>query len=202
MEPRSSRDLVSIYIVFFISGISALTYQLAWQRKLFTIFGTSIESITVVVTAFMAGLGIGSLAGGWLSHGKRLHALRWFAGIELAIGLYGAVSMRIFDAVSASAGVGTIATGLLSFALVLVPTLLMGATLPLLVAHLVKRNSNVGESVGFLYFANTVGAAFGAFAAALVLFRFLGLSGAVYTAVCLNLLSACWIGALAVREPE
>jgi predicted membrane-bound spermidine synthase len=64
-----------IFVVFFVSGISALTYQLAWQRKLFSIFGTNIESITVVVTAFMMGLGLGSLAGGILSQRKNFRVL-------------------------------------------------------------------------------------------------------------------------------
>lgn len=186
--------------VFFLSGISALTYQLAWQRKLFSIFGTNIESITVVVTAFMMGLGLGSLAGGFLSEKRGVRVLPAFAGIELCIGAYGLVSMRIFDAVSVSPDMSTAGAGFLSFALVLTPTLLMGATLPLLVVHLVRKNSNVGKSVGFLYFTNTAGAAGGAFLCALVLFRFFGLSGSVYFAAALNLLSALLIGIAAWRK--
>ena len=54
-------------VLFFFSGFPALIYQLIWQRELFLIFGTNIELVTIVVTAFMLGLGLGSLAGGWLS---------------------------------------------------------------------------------------------------------------------------------------
>ena len=54
-------------VLFFFSGFPALIYQLTWQRNLFLIFGVNIESVTIVVTAFMLGLGLGSLAGGWLS---------------------------------------------------------------------------------------------------------------------------------------
>ena len=54
-------------VLFFFSGFPALIYQLTWQRALFRIFGVNIESVTIVVTAFMLGLGLGSLAGGWLS---------------------------------------------------------------------------------------------------------------------------------------
>ena len=61
----------ALCVLFFFSGFPALIYQLTWQRALFRIFGVNIESVTVVVTAFMLGLGIGSLAGGWLSkHGR------------------------------------------------------------------------------------------------------------------------------------
>ena len=54
-------------VLFFFSGFPALIYQLTWQRALFRTFGVNIESVTIVVTAFMLGLGLGSLAGGWLS---------------------------------------------------------------------------------------------------------------------------------------
>src|SRR5712692_4730507 len=55
------------YLLFFLSGFPALLYQIVWQRALFTIYGVNVESVTVVVSAFMLGLGLGSLAGGSLS---------------------------------------------------------------------------------------------------------------------------------------
>lgn len=54
-------------ILFFFSGFPALIYQLTWQRSLFRIFSVTTESVTIAVTAFMLGLGLGSLAGGWLA---------------------------------------------------------------------------------------------------------------------------------------
>src|SRR6476661_8750455 len=65
------------------SSLPALIYQLTWQRELFRIFGVNIESVTIVVTAFMLGLGIGSLAGGWISKKHRIPLLPLLAGIEL-----------------------------------------------------------------------------------------------------------------------
>jgi predicted membrane-bound spermidine synthase len=59
--------VVAVHVVFFGSGIPALLYQIAWQRSLFVIFGTSIESVTAVVAAFLFGLGFGSLAGAIVS---------------------------------------------------------------------------------------------------------------------------------------
>src|ERR1700744_6486338 len=68
--------------LFFCSGFPALIYQLTWQRELFRIFGVNSESVTIVVTAFMLGLGLGSLAGGWLSKRQGISLLPLLAGIE------------------------------------------------------------------------------------------------------------------------
>jgi len=52
-----------IYLLFFASGIPAIIYQIVWERALFSLYGINIESVTIVVSAFMLGLGLGSLAG-------------------------------------------------------------------------------------------------------------------------------------------
>ena len=65
-----------LYVFFFVSGFPALLYQVVWQRSLFTIYGANSESITVVVSAFLLGLGIGSLTGGRLSRQQRYRAQR------------------------------------------------------------------------------------------------------------------------------
>src|SRR2546428_9398712 len=82
-------------VLFFFSGFPALIYQLTWQRALFRIFGVNMESVTIVVTAFMLGLGLGSLAGGWLSRRSRVPLLVLLAVIELASAAFGAVSLPI-----------------------------------------------------------------------------------------------------------
>src|SRR5664279_578144 len=84
-------------VLFFFSGFPALLYQLTWQRTLFLIFGVNIESVTIVVTAFMLGLGLGSLAGGWLSKRPGIPPLPLLAAIELMTGAFGVVSLSIFD---------------------------------------------------------------------------------------------------------
>lgn len=176
-----------IYGIFVVSGVSALLYQVVWQRELLNIYGTNSESVTVVVAAFMLGLGIGSLVGGVLSKKPGRPLLVWFAAMEIGIGIYGALSLELFSMVGAgTAGSGTLETGLLAFALVLLPTLLMGATLPLLVAHEVVNRGSVGRSVGVLYFVNTLGASIGAFAAVAFVLGLFGLSGSILFAVALN----------------
>ncbi len=177
----------ALCVLFFLSGFPALIYQLTWQRALFRIFGVNIESVTIVVTAFMLGLGIGSLAGGWLSRHRGIALLPLLAVIELATGAFGLVSLAIFDEVGTfTAGLPLVLTGMVTLALVIVPTLLMGATLPLLVSHLVRRSGNVGSAVGLLYYVNTLGAGAACLACTVLIFPFLGMQGAVYVAVAMN----------------
>src|SRR5271170_5766595 len=162
--------------LFFCSGFPALIYQLTWQRALFRIFGVNIESVTIVVTAFMLGLGLGSLAGGYLSKRRGIPLLPLLAGIELMTGAFGLVSLKIFERVGElTTGLPLTATAAVSLALVIVPTLLMGATLPILVGHLVRRSGRVGSAVGLLYYANTLGAGAACLACVAFLFPFAGM---------------------------
>lgn len=174
-------------LLFFSSGFPALIYQLTWQRALFRIFGVNIESVTIVVAAFMLGLGLGSLAGGWVSRRRSIPLLPLLAVIELMIGAFGLASMTIFDNVGEfMIGLPLAATAAAALTLVIVPTLLMGATLPILVGHLVRRSGNVGNSIGLLYYVNTLGAGAACLVCAALLFPFLGMQGAIYVAVAIN----------------
>src|SRR5437016_5771720 len=162
-------------LLFFFSGFPALIYQLTWQRALFRIFGVNIESVTIVVTAFMLGLGFGSLAGGWLSKRRAIPLLPLLAVIELLTGAFGLFSLAIFDRIGEFTAAWPLpAMAAVNLGLVIVPTLLMGATLPVLVAQLVRHSGNVGSAVGLLYYVNTLGAGAACLFATLLLFPFLG----------------------------
>jgi spermidine synthase len=188
---HEQRSLWPFYLLFFVSGFPALLYQIVWQRALFTIYGVNIESVTIIVTVFMLGLGLGSLAGGSLSKRANIPLLAVFAAIELGIAVFGTFSLPIFHAVASfTAGASALGTGLVAFAVLLLPTMLMGSTLPLLVAHLVRRNRNVGESVGALYCVNAFGSALACFAAAYFLMRVFGESGCVRIAAAINACAA------------
>ncbi len=180
--------MLGLQIIFFCSGFAALIYQVVWQRVLFSLYGSNIESVTMVVTAFMLGLGLGSLAGGALSRNPRRSPLLLFAAVETSIGIFGAFSLPFFRWVgSFTLQLSPGATGLVTLLVLVLPTLLMGATLPLLVAHSVKRSGNVGQSIGVLYAVNTLGSALAALATVLVLFRVLGQSHTVRLAAAINL---------------
>ena len=83
-------------VLFCLSGFCALVYQVVWQRVLFAAFGVNVEAVTVVVTAFLAGLGFGSLLGGWLAKAEDTLLLRGFGLVEIAIGAFGLISVGFF----------------------------------------------------------------------------------------------------------
>jgi spermidine synthase len=188
-------------VLFFFSGFPALVYQLTWQRALFRIFGVNIESVTIIVTAFMLGLGLGSLLGGALSKRQGIALLPLLAIIEALTAAFGLVSLDIFDKVGAlTLGLPLPLTAVVALGLVIVPTLLMGATLPVLVGHLVRRSGNVGGSVGTLHYVNTLGAGAACLMATVLLFPFLGMQGSVRVALAIN--GAVAVGALAAYWQE
>jgi predicted membrane-bound spermidine synthase len=187
--------------IFFLSGIAALVYQICWQRMLFVSFGIDIESVTIIVSTFMLGLGAGALAGGWIADRFPARLLVLFAACELAIGLFGLVSAPLIHTI------GEIfvqsarpAVALVNFALLLVPTSLMGATLPILVTDSVRRRGGVGVSIGRLYFANTLGATAGALAIAMGAFRYFDLAAGIQSAAGINFCVAALGGLLAWRS--
>ncbi|MSQ81579.1 MAG: hypothetical protein EXR77_01510 [Myxococcales bacterium] len=183
-----SIPLPLIYGLFLISGAAALLYQVVWQRSLFALYGVNVEAVTIVVAAFMLGLGLGSFAGGKLSKVPDAPLPLWFGLIEIGIGVFGLISLQLFHWVGdLTAGAEGLATFGLSFSLVVVPTLLMGSTLPMLVAYAVQSSHNVGKSVGMLYFINTLGSALASIAAAVLLLGELGQSGTVVLAAIGNL---------------
>jgi predicted membrane-bound spermidine synthase len=177
--------------VFFASGASALIYQVAWQRLLFGTFGVDVESITIIVSTFMLGLGCGALLGGWVADRSQGHLVRLFAICEIGIGLFGLASPTIIPAIGYAFSMsGTATVAIANFVLLAFPTALMGATLPILVAHLFSNNANVGVSIGSLYLSNTFGAALGSIGAGLLFFNFLDLHQTIYLASLGNFLVA------------
>ncbi len=185
-SPRKKENLL-LSALFLSSGIPALVYQVVWQRSLFAIYGVNAESVAAVVSAFMLGLGLGGLLGGWLSARFPRHSIILFGVAELGVAVFGLFSLRIFHwAASLSAGVGLPGVILFSLLLLVLPTLLMGATLPLLVEHLVLHSGRVGLSVSRLYFANTLGSAIGCYCCATFLLRDFGQAGSVTIAACIN----------------
>lgn len=174
--------------LFLISGFAALIYQIVWQRTLFAAFGVNIESITLIVGLFMFGLGLGSLVGGVLTKRYPTRAPLLFLICECGIGLFGVISLPLIDSVSAATlHLPMVGVACVVFALLVIPTMLMGATLPILVGHLHRTYHSVGRSVGILYCINTVGSAIACFLTADLLFVIAGQQAAVIVAAVCNL---------------
>jgi spermidine synthase len=187
-SPQKWENLL-LSALFLFSGMPALIYQVVWQRALFSIYGVNAESVAIVVSAFMLGLGLGSLAGGRLSARFPHQGILIFGLAELGIALFGLFSLHIFRwAAVYTSGANLPSVVIFSFALLLIPTMLMGATLPILVEHLVRRSGRVGASVSRLYFVNTLGSAIACYFCASFLLREWGQAGSVAVAACLNTL--------------
>src|SRR4051812_25924584 len=95
-----------IAAAFFLSGIAALIYQVIWQRLLFVVVGVDLESVTIVVSTYMMGLGLGALIGGWLADRMPERILLIFCGVEAGIAVFGLMSVDLI------LGLGTTFAGL------------------------------------------------------------------------------------------
>ncbi len=182
-------------IAFFLSGFAALIYQVVWQRMLVLPIGADVYSTTVIVGAFMAGLGVGSLTGGHLADRiSRPHCLGMFVAAEAAVGLFGAASRYIFyDWMYLGLGglaLTPVAAAIVVFAALIWPTFWMGMSLPLLARAVTSTLTGAATRIGVLYGLNTLGAAAGAFATTWMLFPRAGLAGSLWIAVAMNVLAA------------
>ena len=211
-EPRSvtapalpaAETAVRLAAFFFVlSGAAALVYQVTWQRLLALTTGVAVYSVAIITAAFMAGLGIGSHAGGVLS--ARMtprRSMLAFAAIEALLAVFAALSPRLYyDLLFRRAGWlydGLALGSLTHFAALLPPTALMGMSLPFLVRGLVWDRAAAPRTIGVLYGANALGAAAGAFLAPWVLLRYLAVEGAIYAGALASLAAA--VGALAVAR--
>jgi len=198
---RRSTVLLLASFLFLLSGAAALVYQVIWQRILAIFSGLHIYSVTMIVTAFMAGLGFGSLLGGRLADRiTRRSAVLIFGACELLIGLFALLSPWLYYDVAYHRLGFLIAypmvLPLIHFVLLLFPTLLMGASLPMLSRGLVEGTSRAALVIGTLYGLNAAGAALGALVAVWLLIGNLGFVGTVRVAALLNFGAAA--GALLV----
>lgn len=185
----TERTLIrGLALLFAASGMAALMDQVAWQRLLFAFFGVDLESVSLVVAAFMFGLGTGALVGGRLADRDPDRGLYLFALMEAGVGLYAWASPALFTALGATlARADHLAVALVLFLAMLPATLMMGATLPVLITVLVHRRPNVGWATGNLYSSNTLGASLGALLTGLLVFNWLDLDQTLWLSGSINL---------------
>ena len=202
---RATPSLRGVVLALFVaSGAAGLIYQVVWSRELVLVFGNTTQAVATIVTAFMAGLGFGSLVGGRLAD-TSLRPLRLYGLVELAVAAMAALLPFAFSGLAeVYRGVwpslverpGQLAGVRFALALAAVApaTFLMGMTLPLLTRYLVRSLDETGARLGELYAANTAGAMAGTLLGGFVLIEFLGLHLTSYLAVGLNV--AAGLGAL------
>ena len=202
---RSTQDwllLVGLFC-FFFSGAAGLIYQVVWTRMLTQIFGNTTYAIATVLSAFMAGLAIGSyLFGKIADRGKNDFLL--YGILEAGVGVYGFLVPWIFLITQKIYGpifglnqnypfLFNLVLFFLSFILLVFPTLLMGATLPVLSRFYVRSFAQFGRRVGDLYATNTLGAVIGCAAAGFYLIPTFGMQKTVFVAAGANMIIAAVI---------
>lgn len=188
--------LVATCTLFFCSGLSGLIYEVLWMRQFGLIMGNTTVSLTVVLVAFMGGLGVGSVLGGRLAD-RRADPLRLYGLLEMLIGAYAlAVPLLIGATTPLLAHLYGAAPGgwalplvrfVLAMAIMAIPTTMMGATLPLLIRHFTARPREIGRRVGLIYGINTLGAMAGAFLCGFLLIPGLGMQWTNRAAAAINL---------------
>ena len=197
LAARDGGERSLLLLLFFLSGVAALIYQVTWFRMLHMVFGVTGFAMATVLSAFMAGLALGNLVGGRIID-RRKTPLLFFACLQFGIVLFAVAFPSIVGGITAvfvqirrvwhgSFYVFSLMRFVLVFGVLLVPTTLMGATLPVLARHFVRRPGKLGADVGALYSVNNWGAALGALAAGFVLMELLGVRETSYVAAAINL---------------
>jgi spermidine synthase len=200
-----------LLFVFFVSGLSALLYQIVWLKYLGLIFGNTVYAAATLIAVFLAGLGIGAFLLGRVL--LKVQPLLLYAGAEALIGTLGAFSPngfaflnRAFVAAFPSMHDSPLQLSLVRAGLaalfLLPPTILMGGTLPLLVRRFVGEREGSGKVVSALYAINTLGATTGVALAGFVLIPRVGLLATIFIAVLLNFTLAIVALLLLAIKPE
>lgn len=201
-DPRFDRTYAATAACFVLSGVAGLLYQTIWSRQYSLVLGTSEAAVSVVLAVYMLGLALGAaIIPRWM-HGAGARPLRLFALLELGIAVcafaippllalvgdwYVAVAGGLPDPPSAVGALPRLYFALACL-LLLVPTMLMGATLPVLAGFAVRSAADTGPRIAGLYAANTLGAAAGALAGGWWLVPDFGLRISTAVAMALNLL--------------
>ena len=185
-----------ICLLFYFSGIAALTYEVLWTRHLGLIFGNTVYAAATVMMTYMFGIALGShFAGKWGAKIKR--PVRMFGLLEIATALYALCVPMIFQLiqilyrfvalhVSDSLAVLTVVRVGFAILLLLIPTAMMGATLPVLSKGFLSRVERFGSRLGFLYGINTLGAVSGVLLAGFFFIPKFGMTASNLIAVCLD----------------
>ena len=202
-----------VWLIFILSGASGLIYEVIWMRQLTLIFGSTVFATSTVLTAFMAGLALGSFYFGRKIDESTQSPLRLYALLEAGIGgfclvwplILGALSalyVLIHRNVTSEFYTLSLMRFVLTFGVLLIPSFLMGGTLPVLTRFFVKRLEQLGTNVGILYALNTFGAVIGCVAAGFFLIEFLGVRNTLFVGVAINFAVALVAFALARSEQQ
>ena len=187
--------LGALLLIYLLSGVSGLVYQVLWQRMLALTFGVSAYATATVLAAFMAGLALGGYVAG--RYADRIpRPLLWYGVVEVLIGVTGLLTPWAFTALQdvyaglyaalGGSALAPVARFAMAFGVLLVPTALMGASFPLIVKSALGTRDDGGRAIGLLYAVNTFGAVVGTLAAGFFLVGQLGITLSIAASAALN----------------
>lgn len=199
-DNRGKITLVFIYLCFFLSGGAGLIYEVLWSRYLTLLIGGSTRAQVLVLTVFMGGLALGNFLLGRRADKSR-NVLMMYVIIEALVGVYALIWPPFFDIIRAT--FFDYAPGLydspklmwlvklaLASGSILLPTFLMGGTLPILARALIDRTNIVAGRIGMLYFINSAGGVIGSLLGGYVLINHFGLDTSIRIAGTVNIVVA------------
>jgi len=211
-EYRPGMQAPSVLLAcLFLSGALSLVYEVLWIRNLGLVFGTTVVAMTSVLAVFFGGLAIGNHFFGRLAAGQR-HPIRVYAVLELGIGVFAALFPGIgrcleqaYSLLYPGMGDGIVGHTLLRVALfaavLLIPTTMMGGSLPLLSRFCIRTYGNIGRVSGLLYSVNTFGAVAGVCFCGFFSIRLFGAGATNYGAALLNVLISAILYWYAYKHP-
>ena len=195
--PSRSRLHLIIISAFFLSGFASLAYEVLWTRVLSLVLGSSVYAFTIMLSTFLAGIGIGSIAfAPFVDRCRR--PVFWFAVLEAAIGFFALASVFIYRELpfiffnlklsfAESFWLFLVFKFLIASAVMIIPALSMGAIFPLVNRIYAEGRGTIGKKVGNIYFFNTAGAILGSFAAGFILIPLIGAQSGVVLIAALNI---------------
>ena len=201
-----------VWLIFILSGASALIYEVIWMRQLTLVFGSTVFATSTVLTAFMAGLALGSFYFGRKIDESRMSPLKLYALLEAGIGGFCVIWPLLFTAltglyvltfryITSEFYTLSIIRFILTFGILLIPSTLMGGTLPVLTRFFVKRLEQLGTDIGILYALNTFGAVVGTVAAGFFLIEAVGVTWSLRIAIIINIVVAL-VALLLARQSQ
>lgn len=200
MYKRQRQVLLILMAAFFLSGASALIYQVLWLKKLILTFGSTTIAVSTILACFMGGLALGSyLMANRAFNVKKVLVI--YAILEFIIALYAfflpdifnltdLIYLKLWPLISDYEWVLILVRFILVSLALIVPTTIMGATLPLIVKYFIDKDEYITKYVSILYAVNTFGAVFGSYLAGFVLIEALGLYKTNLVAISLNVIAA------------
>ncbi len=185
-----------LLIIFGLSGMTALIYEIIWIRPLSLVFGTTIYAVSTIIAAFIFGLAIGSWIAG--RYADRMNSpLKYFAFVQVGIGFFGILLLPIFSYLPGmyleifkitfpNQHLFMFIQVLMSMLLISIPAALMGSTLPIMMKEYSEKFSTIGKDVGKLDAVNSTGAMIGTLAAGFLLIPVMGIQNSIIITALIN----------------